>query len=352
MRAISTAAVALVLVLAVPCRAHEAPIHEHAELIPLPAYAPPFGEASAAASLRAAQAFLASLDQTSRAGLIFDLDAPERAGWSNLPASSVPRDGISVGELSDDQRDLLFEFLASSLGEQGYQKVAEIMAAEAYLNKARSSSARRLIAPEYYWISFYGNPSATSPWGWQFGGHHLGLNLSVEGNRVTSMSPSFVGTEPTIFTHGGVEYAALVDMRRAGYAVFASLDTSQKALADPGRIPRDVRTGPGKDGFVPPTIGLVAAEMTANQKTLLLAAIDRWVSIQPSGDAARRMAELEADLDRTSFAWTGTSDANARAYMRIQGPSLIIELASRGSSLGHYHTIYRDPTLEYGGLGP
>ena len=38
--------------------------------------------------------------------------------------------------------------------------------------------------------------------------------------------------------------------------------------------------------------------------------------------------------------------------MRIQGPTLIIELASRGSSLGHYHTIYRDPTLEYGDLGP
>ena len=107
-----------------------------------------------------------------------------------------------------------------------------------------------------------------------------------------------------------------------------------------------------KDGFVPPTIGLVASKMTANQKTLLLAAIDRWVSIQPPGDAARRMAELEADLDRTYFAWTGTHDENARAYMRIQGPTLIIELVSRGGILGHNHTIYREPTLEYGGLGP
>ena len=55
-----------------------------------------------------------------------------------------------------------------------------------------------MIAAEYYWISFYGTPSETSPWGWRFGGHHLGLNLSVEGNRVTSMSPSFVGAKPTI----------------------------------------------------------------------------------------------------------------------------------------------------------
>ena len=353
MKTISTAAAALVLALVVtPCLAHEAPSHEHAELIPIPAYAPPAGEASAAASLRAAEAFLASLDEATRAANVFPLDAPERAGWSNLPASSVPRAGVAIGELSDTQRKLLFDFLASSLGRNGYRKVTEVIAAEAYLSNAGSSSARRMIAPEYYWISFYGTPSATAPWGWQFGGHHLGLNLSVEGNRVTSMSPSFVGTEPTVFTHNGVEYAALVDMRQAGYALFSALDASQKALADPGRLPRDVRTGPGRDGLVPPTMGFVAAEMTANQKDLLLAAIDRWVSIQPPDDAARRMAELEADLDRTYFAWTGTRGDNARAYMRVQGPTLIIELASRGSSLGHYHTIYRDPTLEYGGLGP
>ena len=92
--------------------------------------------------------------------------------------------------------------------------------------------------------------------------------------------------------------------------------------------------------------------MTASQKTLLLAAIDRWVSIRPSEDAARRMEELEADLDRTYFAWTGTSEENARAYMRIQGPTLIIELVSRGGKPGHYHTIYRNPTSQYGGLAP
>ena len=353
MKAISMAAAALVLALAVPpCLAHEASTHNHAELVPIPAYDPPFCVAGAAASLQAAEALLASFDETTRAEILFNLDAPERAGWSNLPASYVPRAGISVGVLSDVQRKLLFEFLASSLGEDGYRRIMDVMAAEAFLNKARSSSERRMIAPEYYWLSFYGTLSATTPWGWQFGGHHLGLNLSVEANRITSMSPSFVGIEPTIFTHNGVEYEALVDMHRAGYALYRALDAAQKAAADPGRVPRDVRTGPGKDGFVPLVIGLVAAEMTANQKTLLMAAIDRWVSIQPSKDAVRRMAELEADLDRTYFAWTGTDEANARAYMRIQGPTLIIELASRGGSLGHYHTIYRNPTLEYGGLGP
>ena len=102
---LSTAAVALALALSVPCLAHEAPAHDHAELVPSPAYDPPCGEASAVASLRAAEAFLASFDEATRAEILFDLDAPECAGWPNLPASHVPRAGISVGELSERQAE-------------------------------------------------------------------------------------------------------------------------------------------------------------------------------------------------------------------------------------------------------
>lgn len=217
MRTISTAAVALALNLALPCPAHEASTHEHAELVPIPEYDPHSGEAGAAASLQVAEVLLASFDESARARLMLDVDAEERAGWSNLPARYVDRAGISVGEMSDSQRKLLFDFLASSLSEEGYRRVMEAIAAEAFLSDAWLARLRSW-SPENYWISFYGTPSATSPWGWQFGGHHLALNLSVEGNRVRSMSPSFIGTEPAIFTYEGVEYEAVIDMQRAGYA--------------------------------------------------------------------------------------------------------------------------------------
>ena len=96
--------------------------------------------------------------------------------------------------------------------------------------------------------------------------------------------------------------------------------------------------------------------MTASQKALLLAAIKPWLSIQPSENAVPRMAEIEADLDRTSFAWIGANEVNTPAYMTIRGPTVIIELLLTGGNVrsgkGHYHTIYRNPTLEYGGLGP
>ena len=88
MKSMLVAAAVLVLAPALPCSAHEAPAHEHAELVPIPQYDPPFGEAGAAVSLQAAEAFLASLDGAIRAEIMFDLDAEERRGWSNLPARS------------------------------------------------------------------------------------------------------------------------------------------------------------------------------------------------------------------------------------------------------------------------
>jgi hypothetical protein len=65
------------------------------------------------------------------------------------------------------------------------------------------------------------------------------------------------------------------------------------------------------------------------------------------------MAELRADLNETWFAWSGPSDfqtgSNITSYYRIQGPHLVIEYApQRDEPANHVHTIYRDPTNDYG----
>jgi len=144
-------------------------------------------------------------------------------------------------------------------------------------------------------------------------------------------------------------------MHLAGYAVFTALDASQQAASDAGDVPRDILTGAGEDGTIPPVIGLPASNMTEGQKTLLLAAIKEWVSVQPDENASPRMEELAAGIDRISYAWTGTDEVNTPTYMRIQGPTLIIEMLSTGGNVGdsaegagHYHTIYRNPNMEYG----
>ena len=71
--------------------------------------------------------------------------------------------------------------------------------------------------------------------------------------------------------------------------------------------------------------------------------------------AAARIREVAADLDETRFAWHGPTDGSGRVYYRIQGPRLLIEFSTLddiGDAAGHYHSIYRNPANEYGGVAP
>ena len=88
---------------------------------------------------------------------------------------------------------------------------------------------------------------------------------------------------------------------------------------------------------------------------MLLDLIAEWTGIIHESAAAARAAEIKAGLDDTWFAWSGPTTVkpgrNITAYYRIQGPKLVIEYAPQG--LGgdlsmHVHTIYRDPTNDYG----
>ena len=63
------------------------------------------------------------------------------------------------------------------------------------------------------------------------------------------------------------------------------------------------------------------------------------------------MAEIKANLAETWFAWSGPTTAGSAAYFRIQGPTVFIEFAPQrlgGDPTNHIHTIYRDPTNDYG----
>ena len=63
------------------------------------------------------------------------------------------------------------------------------------------------------------------------------------------------------------------------------------------------------------------------------------------------MEELSSEIDKMSFSWWGPSVEKGDFSYRIQGPSLIIEYAGQdlgGDPHNHLHSMYRDPTNEYG----
>ena len=236
-------------------------------------------------------------------------------------------------------------FLRVALSPDGYAKVVGIVGAE---NALAASSSRQLSA-DNYWLAFFGEPSLESPWAWQFGGHHLAVNVTVIDGR-SYLSPTLVAIEPASYEAEGVTVAPLAGEVQAGLALMHALGDTQRAAARVQR-PNELWAGAGKDGVLPPSEGSRVAAWSDAQQALLLDAVALWVGLLPAASAEARLAEIAAELADTYFAWHGDVDASRPIYYRIQGPTLIIEFSTQsrlGGDRAHYHSIYRDPTNEYG----
>ena len=303
----------------------------------------------------AADAFLATLDDTQRKKILYAFDdAPERERWSNLPVAMVSRGGISLGEMTAAQKSAAMKLVASTLSPAGFEKVQQIMEGDE-INQQQSGARRQsgpMFGRDLFYISILGTPSEKTPWMLQFGGHHLALNVTMVGERGT-LTPTLTGAQPAIYKLGDKTVRPLKGESDKAIALLKSLDAKQRSQAILSYRVANLVLGPGEDGKTIQPEGLEARQMTAHQRTMLLDLISEWTGIIEENAAVARMAEMKADLGQTWFAWSGPVDvaagSNVTAYYRIQGPHLVIEYAPQGGEPGmHIHTMYRDPTNDYG----
>ena len=307
--------------------------------------------ASATRAATAAQAFLGTLDETARSRAVFPFgDTRQRTNWSNLPTGIYQRAGIRFGALNERQQTAALATLKAALSPQGYEKVLEIMTADQVLTDTSGSPRGLIFGTNEFYLSFVGTPSPTQPWLLQFGGHHLALNLTFAGTNAV-LTPSLTATQPASYTRDGKTYRPLGMENDLAFRFINSLDPSQKAGAILGERFHDLVLGPGRDGIQLAPEGLPASRLNAAQRALLLDLASQWIRIGPEPQATAKLAEVSRHLDETYFVWSGPTTPGSAAYFRIQGPTLVIEYAPQnmgGSAVNHIHTIYRDPSNEYG----
>ncbi len=325
------------------------PISAPAQVSPSSAESRPAGPGPlAAAAARAADAFIATLDDRQRARVQFAFDdEAQRKNWSNLPTGIYQRKGLRLGELTPAQRAAALALLAATLSKSGYEKVWGIMEGDQVLPKPAGNI---IFGRDEYYLSFLGKPSATEPWSIQFGGHHLALNLTLAGRRGT-LAPSHTAAQPARFELQGKTIRPLGRENDLAFELINNLGAAERQHAILGAKFRDLVLGPGHDGRMIAPEGVSASTFNAHQKQLLLDLIREWVGIVGDDAAAPKMAEVQAGLNETRFAWSGPTTQGSAAYFRIQGPAVFIEYAPQtlgGDPTQHIHTIYRDPTNEYG----
>jgi hypothetical protein len=344
--------------------------------------------------VNATENFLSTLDADQRKQVLYAFnDNEQRQKWSNFPTGVVPRGGISFKQMTAPQRDAAMKLLAIVLSPMGLEKVSEIRQADDDFKTNGSKrgpggrgggrgpggpppggqngppqGARKgpggpggrgpmsrddLFGSSLYYISFLGTPSTTTPWMLQFGGHHLALNITISGSKGV-LTPTLTGAQPASFQLDGKTIRPLGRESDKALALLQSLDDKQRKQAVLGYEVADLVLGPGQDGKKIAPEGLKVSAMNEKQKAMLLDVIAEWAGILNEGSAAATMSEIKKDLNETWFAWsgsaTGEAGTNISAYYRIQGPHLVIEYApQRDEPTNHVHTMYRDPTNDYGG---
>jgi len=321
----------------------------------------------------AAQAVLKTLDDAQRGRVQFRWDDnAQRKRWSNLPSPMFERQGLRIGDVNATQRAAVMALLQAALSADGYQKMNAIMRGDEVLRltdggrggprgggqpgggqpggpppAGQQGRGGPMFGLDNYWLAFLGAPSTTAPWMLQFGGHHLAINLTLGGSQA-SMTPSLPAAQPASYTFEGREVRPLGKENDKAFGLINALDTSQQAQAILKYRVADLVLGPTQDGKTIQPEGIPATALTSKQQEMLLDLAREWAGIVTDAFAEPRMAEIKANLPKTYFAWSGPTTNGSAAYFRIQGPTLVIEYAPQQGSVDHIHTIYRDPTNDYG----
>lgn len=304
------------------------------------------GEPSA--MTRSAAAFLGRLAKERRAEAVFPLTSPERADWTNVPPGTE-EGGVRLGDCTEAELHAACDLLASVLSAEGYLRVRDILLADDLL--LRDGQPRRGFGAENFWLAIFGTPSATERWALQLDGHHLALNLTIEGDAI-GLSPTFLGAQPARFDREG--QAAAVEPLQAesalAHAFLLSLTEDQRARAIVAPKRRGNQAAAGKDGVVPAPEGLLCTELNEEQQARLSDLLERSAQILPPDQAKARAKSLVAEIDAMHFAWSGPVAHPADMSYRLQSPSLILEFACQdlgGEPLQHLHCMIRNPQAEY-----
>ena len=299
--------------------------------------------------LDAANALLAALSPEQRAIVGFPLDSDAWRTWSNISPFLV-RHGLRLEALSEEQRERVLGLLRASLSAAGYRTARDVMRLNHTI--AELTGGWDELGEWMYWISLFGTPSETEPWGWQIDGHHLIVNCMVLGDQLV-MTPCFMGSEPVVAESGTYAGTSVFEEEEErGFALMQALTPEQQETARIGTAPHgDVVASAACDNIQLPYAGLRVAEMSSAQQRLLLATVETYIGRIRTGHAEVRLAEVRRHLGDTSFAWIGPCDDTSPFYYRVQSPVVLIEfdhqrgihLQNDGPTRAHIHTVVRTP---------
>ncbi len=268
----------------------------------------------------------------------------ERQFWYYPPLN---RHGLPLRDMTQEQRKLAFGIMESSLDSQAYQQAKAIIDHELILGPLEKERGIETFVrdPELYYWTVFGEPGGEDPWGWRAEGHHVSLHFSLWGDEVTAVTPFFFGANPAEVPHGPEQGKRILgDREDLAIELMATMTDEQRAKAIiHENAPWDILTYNTTKAPVHQGEGLSAAEMSGEQKEILLALITEYVNQVRTDVAHERLEAIkENGLDHFRLVWAGATDRSRDHYYRIHGGNFLIEFDNIQDGANHIHSVWRD----------
>src|SRR5262245_46990261 len=249
----------------------------------------------------AAEQFLQSLKTEQKDKAVLPFDSKERVNWNFVPleAKGKPtRKGLSLKEMTAEQKQAALALVAAGTSVKGHEQAVTIMSLESILRDLEKGRGPTRD-PEWYFFTVFGSPSKDGKWGWRVEGHHLSLNFTLEGGKVTSATPFFFGANPAELKAGAKKGTrTLPEAEDLALALFNALDEDQKKAAYRGKAFPEPRAKSADPGVGEP-VGLAAAKMNDKQRGTLMQLVESYSQRMPPEVAQEEMARLrQAGTDK------------------------------------------------------
>ena len=164
----------------------------------------------------------------------------------------------------------------------------------------------------WYFVSVFGDPSATGKWGWRFEGHHLSVNYTLDKGEVVSATPLLFASNPAEVKAGGKKgLRALPDIEDHARALIKSLDEKQDKAARQGKEFAEIKEGQPKADVGNP-VGIPAADLTAAQRETLQKLLAAYTTACPTTSPRASRNALGDTAGKLFFAYSSSPEPGSR----------------------------------------
>lgn len=306
----------------------------------------------------AADAFLATLTPELKKKASFGFDDPHRTKWYFTPQQDkekkFTRKGARLEEMNPEQTKAALALLKSGLSAKGYEQASTIIGLEDLLLELEGPKGAMTRNRGWYFVSVFGEPSATGKWGWRFEGHHLSVNYTLDKGEVVVGAPMLLASNPAEVKDGSKKgLRPLPDIEDHARALIKSLSADQDKTAKQPKAFPEIKEGQPKADVGAPS-GITADKLTAEQKATLTKLLEAYAGRMPDELAAAEMKRVKATADgQLHFAYSGSATPGAPYTYRVQGPEFVVEFLNvqadaAKNPANHIHSAWRRLPIDFG----